>query len=115
MGVVVDVFDLFAGQFDDNVATVLAECPAGQSVALSGETTLESVTAAEVIRAEHKIALVAIPEGASIIKYGLAIGHATKDISAGQWVHLHNCASNYDERSNSLDGDTGAPTDTMYV
>lgn len=99
----------------DNVAVALSECSAAQSVALRGETHQGAVHAVETIRVEHKIALVAIHQGASIIKYGSAIGHATKDITAGQWVHLHNCKSNYDERSNSLDGDTGTPTDSMYV
>ncbi len=46
------------------------------------------------------------------MKYGVSIGYATTPIRAGQWVHLHNCASYFDERSNTLDGQTGAPTET---
>ena len=38
----------------------------------------------------HKIALVAISNGNSIIEYGVVIGLATKDISVGQQVHVHN-------------------------
>jgi altronate dehydratase small subunit len=98
----------------DNVATVLAECPAGQPVALRGETQLQAITPVEAVRPEHKVALVDIPVGGAILKYGISIGHAVKPIAAGAWVHLHNCASNYDERSNTLDGETGAPTDTKY-
>ena len=98
----------------DNVATVLTECPAGESIALCGETKLTSIAPVEAIRAEHKIALTDIALGAVIVKYGTPIGHAVKPIPAGAWVHLHNCASNYDERSNTLDGGTGAPTDTKY-
>ncbi len=40
----------------------------------------------------HKIALRAIPQGEPVIKYGVAIGRATCDITAGEHVHVHNCA-----------------------
>jgi hypothetical protein len=66
------------------------------------------------IRPEHKVALVDIPRDASVVKYGMPIGRATCAIAAGEAVHLHNCASNYDERSNTLDDATGAPTDMPY-
>ena len=39
---------------------------------------------------------------------------ATREIEAGRWVHLHNLASSFDERSSSLDVHTGAATDTKY-
>ena len=42
------------------------------------------------------------------------IARATKDIRAGEWVHLHNIRSVYDERSSHLDVMTGAPKDTRY-
>jgi len=35
----------------------------------------------------HKVALVAIATGAPVLRYGIAIGHALKDIPAGAWVH----------------------------
>ena len=38
----------------------------------------------------HKIALVAISNGNSIIEYGVVMGLSTKDISVGQQVHVHN-------------------------
>ena len=38
----------------------------------------------------HKMALVDIPAGAPVIKYGYTIGYAKEDISAGAWVHTHN-------------------------
>lgn len=40
----------------------------------------------------HKIALRTINRGDSVIKYGVAIGCATRDIGAGEHVHVHNCA-----------------------
>lgn len=39
----------------------------------------------------HKVALCDITTGAPIIKYGMVIGHATRDILAGEHVHVHNC------------------------
>jgi altronate hydrolase len=45
----------------------------------------------------HKIALRAIAAGESIIKFGHAIGRATEDIAAGDWVHSHNLTSDLKE------------------
>ena len=55
-----------------------------------------------------------IRAGEDVIKYGVRIARATKDIRAGEWVHLHNIRSVYDERSSHLDAMTGAPKDTRY-
>lgn len=99
----------------DNVATALGPVESGQVVPILGESELDSIAAKEAIRPEHKIALRAIDEGEDILKYGLPIGFARRAIEGGEWVHLHNCASHYDERSSSLDADSGAPTDTEYV
>ena len=38
----------------------------------------------------HKFALTPIPMGADVIKYGLPIGRASRDIPAGSHVHTHN-------------------------
>ena len=35
----------------------------------------------------HKVALVDIPAGAPVLRYGIPIGHALKHIEAGRWVH----------------------------
>jgi hypothetical protein len=48
------------------------------------------------------------------VKYGVEIGEATTAIVPGDWVHLHNCGSKLDARSNTLDLHTGAPKDTLY-
>lgn len=42
----------------------------------------------------HKIALTDIKAGQNIIKYGYSIGHAVKDIKAGEHVHTHNIQTN---------------------
>ena len=98
----------------DNVATLLDDCPAGQEVIVTGGTRGTRLRALEHVAEGHKIALRPIPEGGSVIKFGTPIGHALQTIAAGAWVHLHNLASNYDTRSQSLDVESGAPTDTVY-
>ena len=42
----------------------------------------------------HKYAVRDIAKGESIIKYGQPIGHATRDIKAGEHVHTHNVQTN---------------------
>jgi galactarate dehydratase len=39
------------------------------------------------VPAGHKVALKAIGEGEPVLRYGIPIGHATKPIAAGSWVH----------------------------
>jgi altronate dehydratase small subunit len=97
----------------DNVATLLDDAAPG-SVRILGTEPLY-IFALEVISAGHKIALGPITTDESVMKYGFPIGHAVRDIAAGEWVHLHNLASNYDERSSTLDLETGAPTDTGHA
>jgi len=41
----------------------------------------------------HKLALRDIPEDGDVIEYGLRIGIASKPISAGDYVHVHNVRS----------------------
>ena len=97
----------------DNVATLLEDARSAMRIRLLGEVGGEAaLVAATDIPAAHKVARRAIADGESVIKYGYRIGHATRSIAAGEWVHLHNCGSDVDERSNTLDVHTGAPSDT---
>jgi len=98
----------------DNVATLLDACAAGQEIIIQGEVPAIRLAAIEPIPEGHKVALIAIPDGEPVIKFGTVIGKARQRISRGGWVHLHNCASGYDERSQTLDTESGAPTDTVY-
>jgi hypothetical protein len=100
----------FQIQPDDNVATLIDDAAAG-SVELVGAAQGE-IVAAEHISRGHKIALRHLAAGEAIMKYGVRIGHATQPIACGAWVHLHNLASDLDERSGTLDLHSGAPTDT---
>ncbi len=97
----------------DNVATALTDIPVGK-FALLGETVKTDMEAVDKIPVGHKVALCDISQDEMIIKYGIPIGKATIAIKKGQWVHLHNIRSNYDERSSHLDIYTGAPTDIDY-
>jgi altronate dehydratase small subunit len=93
----------------DNVATLLADAAAGATVLIVGPGSKSELPAREKIAMGHKIALTAITEGASITKFGVVIGIAMRPIEPGEWVHLHNCRSQLDERSGSFDLETGAP------
>jgi altronate dehydratase small subunit len=100
---------------EDNVGTLLEDVAAGERVSHRGEGTAQSVYALQAIMTGHKIALRFIASGEAIIKYGFTIGIATIPIEAGGWVHLHNCASRYDEKSSHLDIHSGARRETRYA
>jgi altronate dehydratase len=72
----------------DNVATALEALAPGQVVAGRAPFTVR-----EAIPRGHKVSLQAIPLGASVVKYGNAIGLASADIPAGAHVHTHNVSS----------------------
>jgi hypothetical protein len=97
----------------DNVATLIDDAPASSSITLLGAASASVATSAsESIPRGHKIALADLAPGDAILKFGVRIGHVTQPIARGAWVHLHNLASDLDERSTTLDLHTGAPTDT---
>ena len=77
----------------DNVCTVVETTEAFTEVdaQIDGKTVITSVT--ERIPFGHKFALRIIKTGEPIIKYGETIGLATKEIQAGQHVHVHNLES----------------------
>lgn len=97
----------------DNVAVLLDDAASGEVITVIGDFN-DSITLHESIEYGHKVALKSIAGGEPIIKYGIRIGSATAPIKAGENVHLHNCASDYDERSAMFDPETGAATDTQY-
>lgn len=99
----------------DNVATAMEDIPVG-TVFVTGAVPDEgcSVEAIQVIPFGHKIALTEIRPGDRIIKYGAAIGMATAAIAKGEYVHMHNMKSCYDERSAVLDPITAQAPDIEY-
>jgi altronate hydrolase len=78
----------------DNVAVAIRMIPAGTEV----EVDRQSFTIPSRIPAGHKISLRRIAEGTAIVKYGQTIGFATKDISAGDHVHVQNVSAGNFER-----------------
>ncbi|MFW6387930.1 MAG: UxaA family hydrolase [bacterium] len=79
----------------DAVAVVVNDVSKGERVrvvTLAGEEQPE-VSAIEDIPLGHKIAVSAVDEGADVIKYGRAIGRASKRIEVGAHVHTQNVKS----------------------
>jgi len=72
----------------DNVATALEALDAGQIIEGRAPFTVR-----EPIPRGHKVSMRAIPAGENVIKYGNAIGVATKEIPPGTHVHTHNVSS----------------------
>lgn len=70
----------------DNVAVACADLIQGGKIMCDGHV----MAAREDVPRGHKIALRDIRKGEAITKYGFCIGYAIKDISQGDWVHLHN-------------------------
>ena len=99
----------------DNVATLLAEAAPGAVIVLLGPSAGLALTARDHIALGHKIALRAIAADEAITKYGVVIGVAIRAIEPGEWVHLHNCRSQLDERSGSFDLYTGAPKENKHA
>ncbi|MCE2660969.1 MAG: galactarate dehydratase [Rubrivivax sp.] len=69
-------------QASDNVAIVANDGGLPPGTAIPGGPVL-----LDRIPQGHKVALVAIAAGAPVLRYGIPIGHALKDIPAGTWVH----------------------------
>jgi altronate dehydratase small subunit len=98
----------------DNVATMLQDANA-ESVEVLGAAAIRTINLREPVALGHKIALSAIAVNEPVVKYGVTIGIATRSIAPGEWVHLQNCRSQVDERSQKLDPRTGAPGDNPYA
>ena len=79
----------------DNVGTaVLESIESGDHLSCNGERRDIEIVALDDIAYGHKIALMDIAAGETVLKYGLSIGSASCDIKAGDHVHTHNVESN---------------------
>ena len=78
---------------NDNVAVVLQPVAAGEDVTVKLADTVVTIRALEPIALCHKIALVDLCPGDTVIKYGECIGEAIAPIARGAWVHIHNLRS----------------------
>ena len=77
----------------DNTATALADLQKGETLYLHLGEESRAITLREPIPFAHKFAILAIPEGGAVRKYGQPIGEATRDIEVGNYVHVHNVVS----------------------
>ena len=77
---------------EDTVATALSDAASGDTaeIILGREKTGRSVTALDAIPFGFKIAVRTMKKGNPVIKYGLPIGVASRDIAPGSLVHIHN-------------------------
>jgi hypothetical protein len=75
----------------DSVYVLRDQIAAGEAVMVDGN----AVTFAGALGLGHKIARVAVASGQQIIKYGAPIGRASRAITPGDHVHLHNLISDY--------------------
>lgn len=78
----------------DNVAVALRCLEAGSTIEIDND----KIKLQEDIPAGHKFALVTIQSDDIVIKYGMPIGRAVKDIEVGCWVHTHNIVTQLDEK-----------------
>ncbi|EHJ00133.1 Altronate dehydratase [Clostridium sp. DL-VIII] len=74
----------------DNVVVALTDLDKGKTI----EVDNKKVEIKEDVKRGHKIAIVDIRADENVIKYGYPIGHALKNIGAGDWVHTHNIKTN---------------------
>lgn len=74
----------------DNVVVALTDLAKGKTI----EVDNKKIEIKEDIKRGHKIAVVNIATDENVIKYGYPIGHALKNIGAGEWVHTHNIKTN---------------------
>jgi len=76
---------------DDNVLTAIMSLVPGTKVLLDHREV--SITGS--VPLGHKVASRRIQSGEKIIKYGVPIGSATRDIEIGEHVHVQNLKSDY--------------------
>ena len=75
----------------DNVFVAIRSIERGSPLAVDGQ----EIVVAERIPLGFKVAARDIRAGEKISKYGAPIGSATRDISKGEVVHVHNMKSDY--------------------
>ena len=91
----------------DNVVTAVSDCVAGDEVTVKFQGDETSYICNQDVPFGHKIAIVEVPKGGRLVKYGEEIGSASSDIKVGDWVHTHNVVDDYkclDAQGNPLPG-----------
>ena len=70
----------------DNVAVATHDLSRGEQITVGGR----EISVRATVPRGHKVAITAVPAGEKVLKYGQSIGRATRDISPGDHVHVHN-------------------------
>lgn len=76
---------------DSVVVTLIDKCK-GETIEVDGKL----IKLNENIPAGHKILIRDVTKGENIIKYGYPIGHAIKNMKAGEWINENNLRTNLD-------------------
>src|SRR5262249_17235943 len=90
---------------NDNVAVAARHLAPGQEVHAGAHT----VTLAGRVGLGHKIALVPIPKGEAVRKYGQIIGSARQDTPPGELVHVPNVSADAFARDYAFCSEVPAP------
>jgi altronate hydrolase len=90
---------------EDNVAVAARDLPQGMEVDFDGTR----LTIARRIGLGHKMALRPIHQGQPVTKYGQTIGFASRDVEAGEHVHVHNVSATAFERDYAFCRDCPPP------
>lgn len=75
----------------DNVAIALVEDLSRGETVVVGQ---QEVVLQDDIACGHKFALQDMAMGDNVIKYGYPIGHLTRPVRRGEWIHSHNLSTN---------------------
>ncbi|PLS17704.1 altronate hydrolase [Bacillus sp. M6-12] len=74
----------------DNVFVSLQDVKKGEQIKVNSVV----IEVQEDIPSGHKMAASKIMNGSNVVKFGYPIGHATRDIVAGEHIHTHNMRTN---------------------
>jgi len=75
----------------DNVANILSnDIKKDMVIPIAARGTELQIKVSADLPYGHKVAIVPIKAGETILKYGLSIGRAIADIAVGEHVHIHN-------------------------
>jgi hypothetical protein len=72
------------------VGIVIEAISAGDEVNFNNATSIKAVND---LKMHHKMALIDLAEGTTVIKYGEVIGYTTAQVKQGEFVHVHNLDS----------------------
>ena len=80
----------------DTVANLIGPGSKGSDVecVVEGTDDRTTIELLDDIPSNHKFAFADMKADVPVIKYGLPIGKASKDIKRGEYVHVHNIESN---------------------